>query len=100
MPPNPKIFGTEIQTPICALSCGHDDIAKRAGLADRDRAGQPFRQASGLGSMSFSPAAFAVLLLGIIASLGGALVWALWELEQLLNPVLLRLQRKPERRGR
>ena len=50
--------------------------------------------------MSFSPAAFAVLLLGIIASLGGALVWALWELEQLLNPVLLRLQRKPERRGR
>jgi len=33
---------------------------------------------------------FALLLLGVIASLGGAFVWAFWEMEQRSSPIRAR----------
>jgi hypothetical protein len=39
---------------------------------------------------SLSAPDFTLLLLGVIAFLGGALVWAFWEMEQRLEPLRAR----------
>ena len=36
---------------------------------------------------------YVLLFLSVVVSLGGALVWALWELEQLLQPLRIRVGR-------
>jgi hypothetical protein len=36
---------------------------------------------------------FVLLFLSIVVPLGGALVWAVWELERLLRPLHLKIRR-------
>jgi hypothetical protein len=47
-----------------------------------------FQTATGLAMLtSLTAPDFTLLLLGVIAVLGGALVWAFWEMEQRLEPL-------------
>ena len=95
-----KLFGTEIRPPICDQSCGHDDIAEKpAGLAvsrSASLSGEPADSvASSRSPHRFSRSCFPASLRLWRVPPCGALGTG-----TAVEPGLLRLQRKPGRRGR